>query len=399
VGGAIRAVDPAFDRNSSVGTGAPGVADPPRWLDTRRLLCAAEDRGSVSLIVAAEGARTQWLAPQPRTLSAYSVSSDGRAAAFVSSQPLRPPELSIVDVETGSERQLTEVNAPWCSSVTLSRPEHFTIETDPGVELDVWLMKPAAFADGEQYPLLLNVHGGPFTQYGYGFFDEFHVYTGAGFGVVFCNPRGSSGRTTAFGRSIIGELGGPDYRDVMAALDAALARAPWADRSRLAVMGGSYGGFMTTWTIGHDHRFRAAISERAVNDWYTMQGTSDIGATFNTAYLGDRATIEDDLDLLLRQSPLTTARDIRTPVLILHAEDDLRCPISQAEQLFVILKRLQRDVEFVRFPDENHEMSRSGRPGHRLDRLAVILEFLGRKLAAPAPITVPFALDPALRAL
>jgi dipeptidyl aminopeptidase/acylaminoacyl peptidase len=228
--------------------------------------------------------------------------------------------------------------------------------------------------------VLLNVHGGPFGQYGETFFDEFQVYAGAGYGVVFCNPRGSSGQDTAFARALVGDMGGPDYRDVMAAFDAALERMPWADRSRLGIVGGSYGGFMTSWAIGHTTRFKAAISERAVNDWYSMQGASDIGSTFNRQYLGEAATIQDDLELLLRQSPLSYAKQIETPVLILHSEVDLRCPISQGEQLFVVLRQRGKDVEFVRFPDEDHELSRAGRPSHRVDRFEVILDYWGRKL-------------------
>jgi dipeptidyl aminopeptidase/acylaminoacyl peptidase len=224
------------------------------------------------------------------------------------------------------------------------------------------------------------VHGGPFGQFGENFFDEFQVYAAAGYGVVFCNPRGSSGQDTGFARAPVGDMGGPDYRDVMAAFDAALERAPWADRDRLGVMGGSYGGFMTTWIIGHTNRFKAAISERAVNDWYSMQGASDIGGTFNRQYLGADATIQDNVEAVLRQSPLTYAKNIETPVLILHSEVDLRCPISQAEQLFVVLKQRRRDVEFVRFPDEDHELSRSGRPSHRVDRFNVILDYWKRKL-------------------
>jgi len=268
----------------------------------------------------------------------------------------------------------------------LSMPEHIVAATAPGVEVDVWFMKPTDYVDGQTYPVLLNVHGGPFTQYGDKFFDEFHVYTGAGYGVVYCNPRGSSGQSTAFGRSIIGNMGGDDFHDVMAAFETALAQMPWADQTRLGIMGGSYGGFMTSWVIGHDKRFAAAISERAVNCWYTMQGTSDIGPSFNEAYLGQHASIEDDVSEVLRQSPLTYAAQITTPVMILHSEDDLRCPISQAEQLFVVLKRMQKDVEFVRFPDENHELSRSGKPSHRIDRFAVILDYFGRKLGAAAPV-------------
>jgi dipeptidyl aminopeptidase/acylaminoacyl peptidase len=145
-------------------------------------------------------------------------------------------------------------------------------------------------------------------------------------------------------------------------------------------MGGSNGGFMTSWVIGHTNRFKAAISERAVNDWYSMQGASDIGGTFNRQYLGPDATIQENLEAVLRQSPLTYAKNIETPVLILHSEVDLRCPISQGEQLFVVLKQRRKDVEFVRFPDEDHELSRSGRPSHRVDRFNVILDWWSRKL-------------------
>jgi dipeptidyl aminopeptidase/acylaminoacyl peptidase len=275
---------------------------------------------------------------------------------------------------------LVRLNDAFASEVNLSSAEHFVVETAPGTEIDCWIMKPSGFESGKAYPLLLNVHGGPFTQYGETFFDEFQVYCGAGYGVVFCNPRGSSGQSSAFGQAVIGHMGEPDYHDVMTAFEAALTRTPWADQARLAVMGGSYGGFMTSWIIGHSRRFKAAISERAVNDWYSMQGASDIGGSFNESYLGPNAFIQGDLDAVLRQSPLTYAKDMHTPVLILHSEDDLRCPMVQGELLFVALKQLRRDVEFVRFPDENHELSRAGCPSHRKERFDVILEYLARKL-------------------
>lgn len=244
-------------------------------------------------------------------------------------------------------------------------------------------MKPHGFEEGNQYPVLLNIHGGPFGQYGETFFDEFQVYAGAGYGVVFCNPRGSSGQSTEFARALVEDMGGPDYHDVMRAFEGALERMDWADRGRLGVMGGSYGGFMTCWIIGHDHRFKAACVERGAIDWYGMQGASDIGHSFGRLYLGDDASIQEDLEKLLRQSPMHYAKHIQTPTLILHAEDDLRCPIEQAEQLFVILKLMRKDVEFVRFPDENHEMSRAGRPSHRVQRFEVLLDYFGRKLAIP----------------
>ncbi|MGH2608142.1 MAG: prolyl oligopeptidase family serine peptidase [Tepidiformaceae bacterium] len=378
-GGNLRAIDPAFDRDTGAGA-LPGAVAAPRWLGDGSIVSIAADRGRSGLIVAREGQPTRWVAAGDRMAGWYSVSADGTKAVVSASTVTNTSDLFLIDLIAETAEQLTRFQEEMASEAYLAPAERTAAPTEPGVEVDCWIMKPAGFEEGNQYPVLLNVHGGPFGQYGETFFDEFQVYAGAGYGVVFCNPRGSSGQDTAFARALVGDMGGPDYRDVLAAFEAALERMPWADRSRLGVMGGSYGGFMTTWMIGHDHRFKAAVSERAVNDWYSMQGASDIGGTFNRQYLGEGAVIQDDLELLLRQSPLTFAKDIRTPVLILHSEDDLRCPMSQAEQLFVLLKQQRKDVEFVRFPDESHEMSRSGRPSHRVDRFEVILEYFGRKL-------------------
>lgn len=376
--GSCEPVDPAFDRETGLGaaTSAPRLA----WLPDGSVLSAAQDRGSTNLIIAKAASATREVAAGKRMVGWHSVSADGGTAAITATSLTAPAEVSVVDLATGAERQLTTMNAAWLSEVAPQPAERIAVATDEGVEVDCWYMRPAGFEEGKQYPVLLNVHGGPFGQYGETFFDEFQVYTGAGYGVVFCNPRGSSGQSTAFSRALVGDMGGPDFRDVMAAFEAALAQMPWADRSRLGVMGGSYGGFMTTWILGHETRFKAAISERAVNDWYSMQGASDIGGTFNRQYLGEAATVQDDLELLLRQSPLTYAKHIETPVLILHSESDLRCPISQGEQLFVVLKQRRKDVEFVRFPDEDHELSRAGRPSHRKDRFDVILDYFARKL-------------------
>ncbi len=377
-GGNLRAIDPAFDRDTGAGA-LPGAVAIPHWLPGGSVVSIAADRGRSGLIVTKEGEPTRWVAATERMAGWYSVTPDGRRAVISASTITSPAEIFVVDIESGDARQITHLNDDFTSDVSPVLAERITVRGDDG-EVDCWIMKPAEFVEGESYPVILNIHGGPFGQYGETFFDEFQVYAGAGYGVVFCNPRGGSGQDTAFARALVGDMGGPDYRDVLAAFEAALERMPWADRSRLGVMGGSYGGFMTTWIIGHDHRFKAAISERAVNDWYAMQGASDIGHSFNRMYLGETASIQDDMELMLRQSPITYAKDIRTPVLILHSEDDLRCPISQGEQLFVLLKQMRKDVEFVRFPDENHEMSRSGRPSHRTDRFEVILEYFNRKL-------------------
>jgi dipeptidyl aminopeptidase/acylaminoacyl peptidase len=239
---------------------------------------------------------------------------------------------------------------------------------------------------GRRYPTLLNIHGGPFSQYGNRLFDEFQVQAGAGFGVLYCNPRGSSGYSEAFGRAIRwpeanpdpgSGWGGVDYDDVMACVEEACQRFGWIDADRLGVLGGSYGGYMTSWIIGHTDRFKAACSERACNNLLTLDQGSDLAGLF-ASYVGKSHV--DDAGPFLRQSPISYVKDMVTPVLIVHSENDLRCPINQGEELFVALRLLGRQPEMVRFPGEGHELSRSGSPRHRVMRAELILDWFRRQL-------------------
>jgi dipeptidyl aminopeptidase/acylaminoacyl peptidase len=374
-GGPPRTLTADFDRSCS----PLGVR--PLWSrDGGALTFAAEDQGSLGVYrVGAGGGPVTRIVSGERVVTGFSLSRDDAAIAFVASEPDVPAEVFVAGSDGGAERRLTDVNREWKREVALGRPERFRFER-AGMTVDGWIMKPAGFEPGRRYPLLLNVHGGPHAQYGYPFFDEFQVQIGAGYGVLYTNPRGSQGYGEAFTRAVVGDWGGGDVADVQAGLDEALRRFDWIDPERLGLLGGSYGGFVTSWIVGHSTRFRAACSERAVNSHVTMFGSSDIGHIFNVVELGGVLPWED-MARYLERSPLTYARDITTPLLIIHSEDDLRCPIGEAEQLFMALKTLRREAVFVRFPDENHELSRSGKPRHRLERFRIILDWFEKYLS------------------
>jgi dipeptidyl aminopeptidase/acylaminoacyl peptidase len=301
----------------------------------------------------------------------------GGQAVHTVAKPTLPPEVF------SGEKQLSDVSSAFTSSVELSEPERFTAVSADGSEVEAWLMRPTDFEEGRRYPVLLSIHGGPFTQYGDRFFDEFQVYAGAGYVVLYSNPRGSSGYSEEWGRAINGPIeGGPgwgtrDYEDVTAVVDTALERFDFCDPDRLGVLGGSYGGYMTSWIVSHTDRFRAACSERSVNNFVLEGGSSDIGWGFK-GIVG--AYWFEAPDVYLKISPSHYAENITTPLLILHSENDLRCPVGHAEDLFAILRLLKREVELVRFPAESHELTRSGSPMHRVMRFEVILDWFARYL-------------------
>lgn len=234
-----------------------------------------------------------------------------------------------------------------------------------------WLLKPATQGP---HPVLLMIHGGPYRSYRRTFFDEAQVAARAGYAVVMCNPRGSWGYGTEHGRAIKGDLGNLDMVDVLAFLDHCLDQDPTLDRSRLGIMGGSYGGYLTAWIIAHDHRFSGAIVERGFLDAWSFIGSSDIGWFFPQQYTShDRAEAD-------RQSPMSYAHRVRTPTLVIHSEQDLRCPLHQGLQYHALLKQAGVEAEMLVFPGENHELTRSGTPWHRRQRLDAVMAFWARQL-------------------
>jgi dipeptidyl aminopeptidase/acylaminoacyl peptidase len=372
VTGAVTLLTEGLDRNCGT---YPNLRE-PIW-DGGDLVFIAEDHGNVHLYrVAADGSgKLELMVGGERMVTGYDVV--GGRFVFAATEPTMLPDLF------AAARRLTHVGDAFAEGCELVSPERFAATSPDGTEVEAWVMKPAGFQDGVRYPMLLNIHGGPFTQYGNTFFDEFQVYAGGGYAVVFCNPRGASGYSERWGRAIRGPgpagpgWGSVDYDDCMAVVDEALRGFDFIDGERLGVIGGSYGGFMTSWIVGHTDRFKAAVSERALNSWVSQWGSSDLGWTVK-GELG--SFLFEDVETHLKVSPLTYTEQIHTPLLILHSENDLRCPIEQGEQLFVTLRLLKRPVEMVRFPAESHELTRSGSPVHRVQRFELVLEWFDRFL-------------------
>jgi dipeptidyl aminopeptidase/acylaminoacyl peptidase len=275
------------------------------------------------------------------------------------------------------EQRLTHENAALLESLQLAPVEPFQVPASDGEVVHGWLMRPPGRRG--RHPLVLEVHGGPEAMYAWTYMHEFQLLAARGYGVLYTNPRGSKGYGEAFTARIFADWGNQDAADCVAAVDAA-SRLGWVDADRLGVTGGSYGGFMTAWLVGHSDRFKAAVAQRGCYNFASFYGTSDIGPWFGDYILGGPVYAREAL--YRERSPLTYASEMRTPLLLIHSESDLRCPIEQAEQLFVQLRRLGRkETQLIRFPEESHNLSRSGRPDRRVERLERIVGWFDRFLS------------------
>ncbi|HVB11101.1 MAG TPA: S9 family peptidase [Bacillota bacterium] len=332
---------------------APGAL--PEWTaDGREIRFLATAGGTTQLFVVTTGEAPAISQLTHGRRSLYGLSGEATAVA----DPLNPGDLYV------GERRLTDIN-PWLRELELSSPEPFTYKGSGDWTCEGWLMRPAGHQAGERYPAVLEVHGGPHGAYGEAFFHEFQLLAAAGYAVMYCNPCGSVGYGEEFARQVQFDWGNHDYRDVMGCVDAALAANPWIDASRLGVTGGSYGGFMTNWIVGHTDRFKAAVTDRSTANRMSHWGTSDMGYR----HADFEGLPFDSPDNYLRHSPIMSVRNVTAPILIMAGENDLRCSIQQSEEWFVALRRLGKTAEFVRFPGESHGMSRGGQPRHRIERL------------------------------
>ena len=381
-GGEHRWISRALDRTFETTAGAAA----PQWLDATTLIGSAEDRGQTHLW----RLDTAGIAPVALTSGPITVKSFDSAGGTIAFCAGAVDELSDLFVlHDGGPRRLTSFAANYATAYEPLTWERFAVPcTDGSGEIDAWIMRPRHFDADKQYPVILNVHGGPHTQYGETYFDEAQFQADAGFVVLMSNPRGGSGREQAWGQAILGPQhkvapgsgwGGLDVDDVMAVLDTTLERYSFCDRNRVGMQGGSYGGYMATMLAGRfSDRFAAICSERAVNNVLTEEVNSDIATIFRVEHGPTHIDAPEEYE---RLSPIQHVRDITCPMLIIHSENDLRCPINQAEELFVAMRLLGKDVTFYRFPGESHELSRSGSPIHRRQRAEIILDFFAQHLS------------------
>src|SRR4051794_24145909 len=333
-------------------------------------LIGVERRGAVELLsVPLDGGRVTALVDGPFTVRGFGVGGGVVVATVAHDRSAG----ELIAITAGRRRLLTAFGRELGATGRVHRMEERTATAPDGYPVHGWLTVPEGPGP---HPVLLTVHGGPFSQYGWTLFDETQTYVSAGYAVVQCNPRGSSGYGQAHGRAIQGAWGSLDADDVLAFLDAALAD-PRLDAGRIGVMGGSYGGYLTTLLVGRTTRFVAAISERAFVDPVSFVGSSDIGWFFPDQYLGT------DPERIAAQSAMTTVDRITTPTMVIHSEEDWRCPVEQGLRLYVALKRRGVPTELLLFPGEGHELSRSGRPRHRLARLEHVLRWWARWLPTP----------------
>ena len=345
------------------------------------VLVTVEDRGAVTLArIAPDGTTTVLLEAPHVVLGAAAVDGDG--GPHVVATAATPTSAGSVLALDGGPRVVADWSAPLRATGRTVLPSELTATAPDGYPVHGWLALPDAARHPGPHPTLLMIHGGPFAQYTHALFDEVQVLTDAGYAVVLGNPRGSSGYGRSHGRAIRRAMGTVDTDDVLALLDAALdGHGDVLDAGRVGVLGGSYGGYLTAWLTTRTDRFAAAVVERGFLDPVSFTGSSDIGWWFGLQYVGDHGV---DADAVAAQSPMAHVGSVTTPTLVVHSEQDWRCPVEQGQRWYVELRRRGVPAELLLFPGEGHELSRSGRPSHRRARFEHLLGWWARHL----PVTV-----------
>src|SRR5438552_2162587 len=342
----------------------------PAWSpDSKTVYVSAETRGNIHVFAApATGGSVRQITTGERQLGGPAVTRDGKLLAYSARHATHPAELFVAPVGRagpGPDKRLTSFNASLLAQLVTIPADTFWFTSVGGLSIEAFVMRPYGYRPGKSYPLILYIHGGPHWNYGNVFFPEMQLLAGQGYWVLLVNPRGSTGYGHDFTFATRGRWGMEDYQDLMKAVDVAIARGG-VDTTRLGVAGGSYGGFMTNWVVGHTNRFAAAEADRSIYDWYSWYGSSDAQGLTDYEFAGPPWEADSLYRVL---SPMTCATRIRTPLLIVHSEDDRRTPVTDGEQLFVMLRKRGIPAEFVRYPRSYHGLSRTGPPWLLVDRL------------------------------
>lgn len=352
---------------------------PPVWSkDGLRLYFPVVFHGSTILMsVSTDGSDIHTEIDEGGVVGAFSFDKDHRHMAFFNGKIDDPAQIFVHDSSTHKDRQLTKHNQSLLSNLDLGIIDEVWFKGPDDNDLQGWILKPPGFDPSKKYPSIMEIHGGPLTQYGNFFMHEFYYLASKGFVVYFSNPRGGRGYGEKHAGAIWGGWGDADYGDLMSWADY-MEKQPYIDPERMGVTGGSYGGYMTVWIIGHTNRFKAAVTQRCVSNFISMWGSSDMNWVFQQT-LGNNQPFTD-LQKYWDHSPIKYIGNAHTPTLVLHNEGDLRCPIEQGEQVFVALKSLGVASEMVRFPDEFHGLSRTGRTDRRIARLNHIVRWFEKYL-------------------
>jgi dipeptidyl aminopeptidase/acylaminoacyl peptidase len=326
------------------------------------------------------GAVDQVLGEIDHSVEAWSIGGvkDQTFVAYNVVQATSPVELWVWKPDTNEKRQLTFLNREYLDSRRIMDHERFVFQSSGGHDVEGWLIRPPIFQEGERYPMILFIRGGSAGCWGYGFMHQFQVLAAQGWVVLFVNQWGNGGYDESFQGEASGHYGEQEYRDLMDAVDNVLDICNFIDVDRLGVTGGSQGGFLTNWIISHSDRFKAAVTQRCVSNWHSFYGTSDIGWTFGKYDM--EGTPWRDEDKYLSMSPIRHAANVKAPTLVIHADEDYRCSLEQAEQWYTALKVLGVPTRLVIFPGEHHGLSRSGKPRHREERIDLIVDWFEKYL-------------------
>jgi len=351
---------------------------PPTWSnDGSKLYFQVAHHGNTVLKAVTLDENVQTVIGDKGVVGTFSFDKEQSKLAYFHADMTDPGQIWTRDMTTGRLRKLTHVNENLLRARDLGEIEEVWFKGAADNDLQGWILKPPDFDAAKKYPSILEIHGGPRVQYGNFFMHEFYYLAAHGYVVYFCNPRGGQGYGEEHSKAIWNNWGTADYDDLMAWVDF-VQQKPYIDKENMGVTGGSYGGYMTSWIIGHTDRFKAAVTQRSVTNLISMYGSSDFNWSFQMEF-GDEPPWEN-FENYWRQSPMKYIGNAKTPTLVIHSEQDLRCDMEQDEQVFVALKKLGVDTEMVRFPDEPHGLSRGGRTDRRIERLNHILRWFDRYL-------------------